>query len=260
VRMEKKQGELVPKNQSKRLQELAQEMGASTRAIGCHPDGTPFGYDASIAGLIDNINQAIQTATSIKNSEYTRRSVYITIVAVAVSMLALVASIYFSAQNVSVAQEANKFTRDSLELQRNEFKLRNRPYITDRNWKFAKEMQDLLSGKVYSRSVELELVNVSEFPANELRGSFKAMLNDKVIYMLTLNPLALANSGVSKINVPLTEEQYLAIENGDSKFKLIFELTYRGILTKEAEEYETSGTCYYSAPEKRFKYENVNYR
>lgn len=163
-------------------------------------------------------------------------------------------------ESLDQSKKSLQITRDSLELQRNEFKLRNRPYITDKNWKFGKEMQDLLSGNVYPRSIELELVNVSEFPANELRGSFKAMLNDKVIYTLIINPLALANSGVSKINVPLSEEQYLAVKNGDSKFKLFFKLTYRGILTKGTEEYETSGTSYYSAPEKRFKYENINYR
>jgi len=122
VRMNKKQGELVPENQSKRLQELAQEMGASTRSVGYHPDGRPFGYDASIAELIDNINQAIQTATSIKNSEYTRRSVYITMAAVAVSIAALAASIYFSL-------EANKFTRDSLELQKEDLCLTHKPVV-----------------------------------------------------------------------------------------------------------------------------------
>jgi len=115
MQMDENQDELVPKGQKKRLQDLAQEVGASTRGIGYHPDGKPFGYDASIAELIDNINQAIQTATSIKNSEYTRRSVYIIIVAVAVSIVALVASIYFSVKNVSVAQEANKITRDALQ-------------------------------------------------------------------------------------------------------------------------------------------------
>ena len=121
LRMDKKQDELVPKGQKKRLKKLAQEVGASTRGIGYHSDGRPYGYPASIAELIDNINQALQTTTSIKNSEYTRqsvyatrRSVYITIVAVAVSIAALVASIYFSAKNVSVAQEANRLNSTSL--------------------------------------------------------------------------------------------------------------------------------------------------
>jgi hypothetical protein len=113
VQMDKKQDELGPKDQKKRLQELAQEVGASTRGIG-HSDSRPYGYDASIAELIDNINQTIQTATSIKNCEYTRRSVYITIVAVVVSIVALLASIYFSAKNVLVAQEANRLSSTSL--------------------------------------------------------------------------------------------------------------------------------------------------
>ena len=136
LRMDKEQGELVPKNQKKRLRKLAQEVGASTRSVGCDSYGKPFGYDASIAELIDNINLAIQTATSIKNSEYTRqsvyatrRSVYITIAAVAVSIAALAVSVYFSKKNVPVAQESNNITRGSLELQKHDLYLTHKPIV-----------------------------------------------------------------------------------------------------------------------------------
>jgi len=108
LRMDKKQGELVPENQSKRLQELAQEMGASTRGIGYHSDGRPFGYDASIAELIDNINQAIQTATFIVSCKYARRACYITLAAVIVTILA-------STSGILVATRANKITLASLQ-------------------------------------------------------------------------------------------------------------------------------------------------
>jgi len=106
--MEKKQGELVPKNQSKRLQELAQEMGASTRGVGYHSNGGPFGYDASIAELIDNINQTLQTATFIVNCKYARRACYTTLAAVIVAILASIISI-------SAARKANKITLASLQ-------------------------------------------------------------------------------------------------------------------------------------------------
>lgn len=102
-------------SQKEQLQELAKEVGASTRGIGYHPDGKPYGYPASIAELTDNINQAIQTATIVKNSADTRRSVVITIVAVAFSFVAVVASIYFSQRNVSIAEKANRLSSIALE-------------------------------------------------------------------------------------------------------------------------------------------------
>ncbi len=108
IQMEKEQDELVPKGQKKRLQELAQEVGASTRGIGYHKDGNPYGYPAIIAELIDNINQALQTATFIVNCKYARRACYITLAAVIVTILA-------STISISVAKKANKITFASLQ-------------------------------------------------------------------------------------------------------------------------------------------------
>lgn len=108
MRMVKNQDELVPKDQKKRLQELAQEVGASTRGIGYHQDGKPYGYPASIAELIDNINQALQTATFIVNCKYALRACYITLAAVIVTIIA-------SSISISVAKKANKITSDALQ-------------------------------------------------------------------------------------------------------------------------------------------------
>lgn len=108
MRMDKNQDELVPKDQKKRLQELAQEVGASTRGIGYHQDGKPYGYPASIAELIDNINQALQTSTFIVNCKYARRACYITLAAVIVTIIV-------SSISISVAKKANKITFDTLQ-------------------------------------------------------------------------------------------------------------------------------------------------
>ena len=107
VQMSKEEEELVPKGQKEKLQKLAQKVGASTRGIGYHPDGNPFGYDASIAELIDNIHKALQTLTFIKNCEYARRAVYI-------AMVAVIASVLFSIISTSVAMKANRISSASL--------------------------------------------------------------------------------------------------------------------------------------------------
>lgn len=57
------------------LQKLAQQVGASTRAIYTHPTkGRIIAYDAGISDLIDNIHQALQTATMVNMCETSNKN------------------------------------------------------------------------------------------------------------------------------------------------------------------------------------------
>jgi hypothetical protein len=113
--MIREENELIPKGQKGRLQKLAREVGASTRGISYDQNGNPYGRDASVSELNDNIHQTLQTLISIRNSEYTRRSVYFAMIAVIVSFIAVIASIYFSITSTSTAQEANRLSAISLQ-------------------------------------------------------------------------------------------------------------------------------------------------
>ena len=75
------------------LQKLAQQVGASTRAIYTHPrKGRIMAYDAGISDLIDNIHQALQTATMVNMCETAKRSFIIALVAATAALLSALAA------------------------------------------------------------------------------------------------------------------------------------------------------------------------
>lgn len=162
-------------------------------------------------------------------------------------------------ESLNQTEESLRITRESVELQRNEFKLRNRPYVVIKNYNFAGKTKST-EGILYPHSVKLDLVNLSEIPANQLKGFHRVVLNGKVIRHTPINQAALAKGGVSKAHVFLQEDTYSAAMNEKNTFKIVTELTYSGMLGEEANAYRTSETVFYSVPEKVFKYENAEYK
>ncbi len=150
--------------------------------------------------------------------------------------------------------EAQKLTRKLLELQEKEFKLRNRPLITTKNYNFVR--------KEGQRKLEMYIENISEVPANQVKGFHQVFLNGKLVGRFPINqvsPAAIAKGGPSKNYVPLTEDTYSDAMDEKNKFKVVTELTYSGMLGEEADAYKTSMTIYYYVPEKDFRYEDAKY-
>lgn len=152
-----------------------------------------------------------------------------------------------------------KLTAESLELQRKEFKLRNRPVVVIMNTRLGGETRDD-EGNLFPRSVCSELVNISEVPANQLSGSWRAVVNGNQVWCTIIPPCALANAGSSKITLFLSEDIYANTTNMNNKFEVIAEITYSGMLGEDPKEYRTFQKSYYSLPEGIFKYIESEYR
>ncbi len=167
-------------------------------------------------------------------------------------------SLRINRESLDQTKESLQTNRESLELQRKEFKLRNRPYVAIKNYNFAGETVTT-KGQLYPRSVIMDIVNISEIPANQLKGFHQVFLNGKVVRNIPMNEMAIVNVGASKAHVYLQEDTYSAAMNEKNTFKVVTELTYSGMLGEKADAYKTSTTVYYSVPEKTFKYEDVKY-
>lgn len=167
-------------------------------------------------------------------------------------------SLRISRESLDQTKESLQMNRESLELQRKEFRLRNRPYIMIRNYNFAGEAVST-EGQLYPRSVTMEIVNLLEIPANQLKGFHRVVLNGKDVGKISINQTAIAKGGSSKAHVHLQEDTYSAAMNEKNTFKVVTELTYSGMLDEKADAYKTSTTVYYSVCEKSFKYEDVKY-
>jgi hypothetical protein len=167
-------------------------------------------------------------------------------------------SLRISRESLDQTKESLQMNRESLELQRNEFKLRNRPYIMIRNHNFAGEAVST-EGQLYPRSVKMDIVNLSEIPANQLKGFHEVILNGNIVGHIPINRAAIAKGGSSKAHVYLQETTYSDAMNEKNTFEVFTELTYSGMLDEKADEYKTSTTVYYSVPVKTFKYKDVKY-
>ncbi|MHB0946000.1 MAG: hypothetical protein ACYC3B_02395 [Sedimentisphaerales bacterium] len=161
-------------------------------------------------------------------------------------------------KSLEISRESLDQTKESLKLQRKEFELRNRPYVVIKNYSFAGEVVST-EGQSYPRSVTMDIMNISEIPANQLRGSYRVVLGGEDVHTIPINQAAIAKVGASKAHVYLQEDTYLAVMKGEKTFEIVTELTYSGMLNEKADAYKTSETVYYSVREKTFKYKDVKY-
>ncbi|MDD5326900.1 MAG: hypothetical protein PHY02_03685 [Phycisphaerae bacterium] len=161
-------------------------------------------------------------------------------------------------RSLNQTEESLQMNHEALELQKKEFELRNRPYVAIKNYTFAGEAIST-EKQLYPYSVKMDIENLSEIPANRLKGFHQVFLNGKVVCNIPINEAAIVKGGTSKAHVFLQEDTYSAAMDEKNTFKLVTELTYSGMLGEEADAYKTSVTVYYSVPEKVFKYENAKY-
>ena len=82
-----------------------------------------------------------------------------------------------------ISYKANRLTAtavtvatNALELQRTEFKLRNRPVITIKNPQFTDSMTDA-EGKVWPHSLAADINNISQIPAKNVLASVALSIN-----------------------------------------------------------------------------------
>jgi len=167
-------------------------------------------------------------------------------------------SLRISRESLDQTKESLQMSCESLELQRKEFRLQNRPYIMIKNYTFAGEAVST-EGKLYPHSVTMEIMNISEIPANQVKGVYRVVLNGEDVLKIPMNETAIAAGGTSKAHVFLLENTYAAAMNKENSFKIVTELTYSGMLREEADTYKSSTTVYYCAPVNTFKYEDAKY-
>lgn len=177
--------------------------------------------------------------------------------AVATVIMAVVAII----MGWTLIQNSNalKISAESLDLQRKEFKIRNRPFIVMQNFRFGGPAK-AQSGALFPYSIQFEVVNISDVPANHLSGVYQTFLNGSKTYVTIVPPSALARGATSKGWVCLSKDLYEAATNSNNRFSLVAEMKYSGMLGEKPEEYQTKADVYYSSPEKSFIYDKALYQ
>jgi|GEM_PF-330353 len=151
-------------------------------------------------------------------------------------------------------------TQDALKLQRKEFALRNRPFVTIRELHFAGSAQSPATGILYPRTVEFQMVNIAAIPANRLHGTTRAILNSNMVAQTTIIPFALASDVFSRSQLFLSEGIYALATNTANRFEIITDVYYSGMLGERLDEYHTSERSIYDPVLGKFAYDAAEYK
>jgi len=172
-----------------------------------------------------------------------------------------------SKRAVDLTQKALKTSENALKVQRDEFYLRNRPFLLVSDVKFSGPATSV-NGKLRKNSVRFLLSNGSSIPANSILITAKVFINDKKVRKTILGPESLSSDiGLAALppdthtsgDILLEDEEYKAAQNPANKFRVMIEVVYSGILGEAKDKYKTSYEVIYDSKLQKFKMTKSEY-
>jgi len=152
---------------------------------------------------------------------------------------------------MTIAVSSLNLSRGSVELQKEEFMLRNRPLVVIGNHEFSGPAGDS-TGRAFPRSFKIHAVNIMDIPATQVQGTVEVRLNGEIIGTPRLPPTAVAKGTTRTLALGLTEETYSAAINPSNRFEATTYLTYSGMLGEQSDHYMTRVTVYWSISDGHF--------
>jgi hypothetical protein len=183
-------------------------------------------------------------------------------VAVAITIGSL--SLIQTAEALRIARNSLKLSHDTLELQEEEFMLRNRPLVVIGSHEFSGPTENLGTENVnddWPRSVTLKLLNISEIPATEVQGTIEIRLDGEVVAQVPVaTDLDLAGDFPRGIVLGISEETHSAATNPSRRFEIATFVTYSGMLGEQPDQYSTRVVVHWSPSDGRFMSSEASYK
>lgn len=167
------------------------------------------------------------------------------------TVLSVVVAIIVGIISIIQTHNALSLSNNSLEIQKKEFMLRNRPLIVTGNTQFGGLAGDS-AGHKFPRSVLVHLVNISDIPATQVQGTFEVKLNKKTIGKSPLSPIAVAKDTTRTLALGLPEDLYAEAIHPTNNFETVIELTYSGMLGEKPDQYMTRVVTHWSSQDNHF--------
>jgi hypothetical protein len=184
------------------------------------------------------------------------------ILANAISALSLICSSWSgweARKATKISQQALELTKQSVEMQGKEFKLRNRPIIVIKSFSLTGVATDS-SGLKFNHSLTYRIVNQAETLATHTECRTRIIGSQYALAPTIMNPSALAKEAEVSQIILLSDEAYSEITNSSKKVMIEIEITYSGMLGESNNEYRTFNTIKYSDVENVFKINKCEYR
>lgn len=181
-------------------------------------------------------------------------------------LLFIVTALYVSYLSVQEARRASEISRDSLALgresvkiQQQEFNLRNRPYIVILPSELAGSSVNT-DGKQYEHTIAIGLSNISEIPANQVRGEYTHFLNGKKVCFTAAVAGALAKETPLSTAVFLENDEYARLMNSNNTFYIHASVTYQGMIAETQIIYSTTADLVFNHRTGKFDFKDIKYK
>ena len=161
---------------------------------------------------------------------------FATIVMAIVSVV-MVWAIYQNKLAIEVATE-------SLNIQKSEFRLRNRPWLSFEKAQLSGPAQDLTL-REFPHTISVRIMNVGSLPAIVSKNILRGILDEKEVKRTEAEPISIASNQICKNHLFLTEDIYNKIISGNHRFEVTSDVTYAGPLDNEPNTFQLKTTTVY---------------
>ena len=156
-------------------------------------------------------------------------------------------------------KEALRMATESLRIQKSEFILRNRPWLSFENAELSGRGQNL-SGLEYPHTVNVRIMNNGTVPGIVSVYVLRGVLAGKVVKKTDVQPISVAPGQIQRNQLFLTEELYGKVFSGKQTFEVQTEVRYAGPLDSDPNAFLLDATAVYSPKESVFEIIKCSYR
>lgn len=156
-------------------------------------------------------------------------------------------------------KEALRTATESLHIQKSEFILRNRPWLSFEKAELSGPGQDL-SGLDYPHTVNVRIMNTGTVPGIVSVYVLRGVLAGEVVKKTNVEPISVAPGQIQRSQLFLTEELYGKIVSGKETFEVQTEVRYAGPLDSDPNAFLLDATAVYSPKGSVFEIIKCSYR
>jgi archaellum component FlaG (FlaF/FlaG flagellin family) len=153
---------------------------------------------------------------------------------------------------LSQNKKALKVAVDSLDIQRSEFRLQNRPWLSFESAQLSGPAQDL-SGQEYEHTIAVRVMNVGTVPAIMSQCTLQGMLDGKEVRKTSVQPIAVTSNQTSRNHLFLPQEVYNSVVSGQHGFEVRVDIRYGGPLNVDPNAFHLTATASYLQKQGEFE-------
>ena len=147
----------------------------------------------------------------------------------------------------------------ALEMQRKEFKVRNRPLLDATRARFGGPLKSA-EGELFPHTVEIELKNLTDIPAINFKAKCKISINDQVVKETKMDLSVLLQGTPWQGEVFLTKNIYEQAVVKSNKFLIHVSSTYSGVLGDDLDDYSIEFDLIYFPDSNDFRFANKRFK